>query len=124
MSAVQRTWNAAHVLFFALFIGIILGYGHGFKAESKHAKELRIAAAKAERKREEALRFNARITRFAEKACKHDQWYAREKIAALQDVKWQESDYLRIELIGKWQNIVDDNCRKINEDLQKKLRKI
>lgn len=123
-SNAQQTWGAAQVLLFIVFISFILGYGHNFTAESKQLKEMRIAAAIAERKREQNMRFNERLRRNAEKKCTHDQWFAREQIKDLEWQNWKESDYIRIDLMKTWQNVIDDNCRMIQERMQKNLRKV
>lgn len=56
-NAVQKTWNAAHVLFFAGFIGIVLGYGQ-FDKQRKIDTQIAIEQRKQDiqRKKEERLK--------------------------------------------------------------------
>ncbi|OWG38807.1 hypothetical protein CAQ69_08465 [Stutzerimonas stutzeri] len=56
-NAAQKTWNAAHVLFFAAFLGIVLGYGQ-FDKQSKIDTQMTIEQRKQDnqRKKEERLK--------------------------------------------------------------------
>jgi len=57
MSAAQKTWNAAHVLFFGGLVALILGYGQ-FDKQSKIDTQIAIEQRKQDnqRKKEERLK--------------------------------------------------------------------
>lgn len=88
MSAVQKTWNAAHVLFFAGILGIVLGYGQ-FDEQSKIDTQMAIEQRKQDiqRKKEE------RLKAFMLKDCQDRKSRAQAEIAWRMKYSQKNKDY-------------------------------
>lgn len=64
-NAAQKAWGAAHVLFFAAFLGIVLGYGQ-FNKQSKIDTQMAIEQRKQDNQRKKEERLKAYIIRDCE----------------------------------------------------------
>ncbi|QTF55897.1 hypothetical protein [Stutzerimonas frequens] len=64
-NAAQKTWNAAHVLFFAGLLGMILGYGQ-FDKQSKIDTQTAIEQRKQDNQRKKEERLKAYMIRDCE----------------------------------------------------------
>lgn len=64
-NAVQKTWNAAHVLFFCGLLALILGYGQ-FDKQSKIDTQMAIEQRKQDNQRKKEERLKAYIIRDCE----------------------------------------------------------
>ncbi|HBN8281532.1 TPA: hypothetical protein L3682_005597 [Pseudomonas aeruginosa] len=87
-NAVQKTWNAAHVLFFAGILGIFLGYGQ-FDKQSKIDTQIAIEQRKQDiqRKKEE------RLKAFMLKDCQNRKAQAQAEIAWRMKYSQKNKDY-------------------------------
>ncbi|EIZ2938381.1 hypothetical protein MP293_003507 [Escherichia coli] len=87
-NAVQKTWNAAHVLFFAGILGIVLGYGQ-FDEQSKIDTQMAIEQRKQDiqRKKEE------RLKAFMLKDCQDRKSRAQAEIAWRMKYSQKNKDY-------------------------------
>lgn len=87
-NAAQKTWNAAHVLFFAGLLGMILGYGQ-FDKQSKVDTKMAIEQRKQDiqRKKEE------RLKAFMLKDCQDRKARAQAEIAWRMKYSQKNKDY-------------------------------
>lgn len=88
MSAAQKTWNAAHVLFFGGLLALILGYGQ-FDKQSKIDTQMAIEQRKQDiqRKKEE------RLKAFILKDCQDRKAQAQADIARRMRYNAKNKDY-------------------------------
>ena len=88
MSAVQKTWSAAHVLFFAGFISIVLGYGQ-FDKQSKIDTQMAIEQRKQDNQRKKEERLKAYVIR----DCEERKARAQAEIASRIKYSKKDKDY-------------------------------
>ncbi len=88
MSAVQKTWNAAHVLFFGGLLALILGYGQ-FDKQSKIDTKMAIEQRKQDNQRKKEERLKAYMIR----DCEERKARAQAEIALRIQYNRRDKDY-------------------------------
>lgn len=87
-NAVQKTWNAAHVLFFCGLLALILGYGQ-FDKQSKIDTQMAIEQRKQDNQRKKEERLKA----FMLKDCQDRKSRAQAEIAWRMKYSQKNKDY-------------------------------
>ncbi|HGM7682085.1 TPA: hypothetical protein ACKQHP_000847 [Pseudomonas aeruginosa] len=87
-NAAQKTWNVAHVLFFAAFLGIVLGYGQ-FDKQSKIDTQMAIEQRKQDNQRKKEERLKAYMIR----DCEEKKARSQAGIALLIKYSQRDKDY-------------------------------
>ncbi|HED2152322.1 TPA: hypothetical protein ACGJ23_006024 [Pseudomonas aeruginosa] len=87
-NAVQKTWNAAHVLFFCGLLALILGYGQ-FDKQSKIDTQIAIEQRKQDNQRKKEERLKA----FMLKDCQNRKAQAQAEIAWRMKYSQKNKDY-------------------------------
>lgn len=87
-NAAQKTWNAAHVLFFAGLLGMILGYGQ-FDKQSKIDTQIAIEQRKQDNQRKKEERLKAYML----KDCQERKARAQAEIAWRMKYSKKNKDY-------------------------------
>lgn len=88
MSAVQKTWSAAHVLFFGGLVALILGYGQ-FDKQSKIDTQMAIEQRKQDNQRKKEERLKAYML----KDCQERKARAQAEIARRMQYSAKNKDY-------------------------------